>query len=243
MKLNKLPVLVRTEVTAAAARGVSMPEVYNRALVVLDECIEELSFAKLKTVEISVEGLAAWAKATADVKLTEKARELKFRARRTANYIAERLVKQRRAAFVARGGVTEGGNVPRGEPEEGGITSVLRGAGYPSTECIKIRDASAVPDEPKFAQMNSFQLRREARALRGNTRGGRSAVYSFTFSFPGTPFVHLHWFRNNGARGLARQLTDPAEAEKAREKTTLVRAWCDEFLKSLPRNVSKGKTS
>lgn len=247
MKLNRLPVLIRTEVTAAA-KSASLPAVYSRALVALEEAVEELSFAKLKTVEISAEGLAAWAKAHQDEKLSKTARELKFRTRRTANYIAEKLVDQRRAAFVSRGGVllNSGNNgkvVPGNEPEAGSIGSILREVGYKQGEVVNIQRAARVPDEPQFAHMSGLQLSQSLRG-KGKRKLARSDVYYATFiKSSGTPLAYASWFRNNNARGIARQITDPTEIEKARQIITLTKAWCDEFLKNLPRNVSKAKVS
>lgn len=240
MKLNRLPVLIRTEVTAAAAKGVNLPAVYSRALVALEEAVNELSFSKLKTVEVSVEGLAAWAKAHQDEKLSKTARELKFRARRTANYIAEQLVKQRKAAFIARGGkLVRGGRAPSGERI--GIRLVLTDAGYGSNEIENIRSASAVPDTPDFAQKTPTALRE---AARGNGRFRKwnlgSSVYRGAFHMANSPLSRCAWFRENRARSLALQINDD-EIAKARNTVTLVKAWCEEFLKNLPRHVSQAK--
>ena len=241
MKLNRLPVLIRTEVTAAA-KSANLPAVYSRALVALEEAVEELSFSKLKQVEVSAEGLAAWAKAHQDEKLTKTARELKFRARRTANYIAEKLAAKRKAEFTARGGrLLNNGNIPATEPEKGGVTGVLEQAGYGVGEIRAIRHAAAVPDEPHFARMNTFNLEKAARG-RGHVRSTLSDVYIAMFRNSNSPLRNNSWLRDNSARGLARQLTNPKEIEKSKQVVTLMHAWCEEFLKNLPRNVSKGKT-
>lgn len=247
MKLNRLPVLIRTEVTAAA-KSASLPAVYSRALVVLEEAVNELSFAKLKQVDISVEGLAAWAKAHQDEQLTKTARELKFRARRTANYIAEQLVKQRKDAFVARGGRLINGNhgaaqhVPVGEPESGGIHETLIHAGYKPSEVNTIRYVARAPDDLHHAQLPGTRLRDAVRGKSGYKT--YSKVYYEMFSSPaGSPLKLTSWFRNNNARGLARQLTDPLENAKARQSVALMRAWCEEFLSNLPKTVSKAKVS
>jgi hypothetical protein len=237
MNLNKLPVLIRTEITAAA-KSASLPAVYSRALVALEEAVEELSFAKLRTVEISAEGLAAWAKAHQDEKLTKTARELKFRARRTANYIAEQLVKRRREEFISKGGVYERGRSGTGG---GGLKSTLKEAGYSAAEANAIRWSSKLPDTPDSAQLGYNQM---AEQLRGKC-GWRvkSPVYNSVFGESSSPLSRLYWFRNNNARGIARQLTSASEITLARQKAEIVRAWCDEFLKNLPRNVSKAKVS
>jgi hypothetical protein len=244
MNLNKLPVLIRTEVTAAA-KSASLPAVYSRALQVLEEAVEELSFAKLKTVEVSAEGLAAWAKAHQDEKLTKTARELKFRARRTANYIAEKLAAQRKAAFVSRGGVLRRGGsygfcVPSGEPESGGPTDILHKAGYKGAEVLAIQMAAKLPDTPASAQLGHCGMRAAVRG-KGRNRSIASSVYYEAFTTTNAPLRNKPWFRNNSARGIARKLDQPIEIEKARATVILVHAWCDEFLKNLPRNVSKAK--
>jgi hypothetical protein len=217
MNLNKLPVLVRTEVTAAA-KGASLPAVYSRALAALDEAVSELSFAKLKTVEISVEGLAAWAKAHQDSKLSETARELKFRARRTANYIAEQLVKQR---------------------NKGSRMDVLKEAGYSKTESLYIHASARVEDTHQNAHLSGEKL---MRIKTGKRTSSMSDVYTAAFGY-NTPLSRVEWFRQNSARGIARRLTTDKEIAKAKQSVTLMRAWCEEFLKNLPRTVSKGKTS
>lgn len=242
MNLNRLPVLIRTEVTAAA-KGASLPAVYSRALAVLEEAVSELSFAKLKNVEVSAVGLAAWAKAHQDTRLSETARELKFRARRTANYIAEQLVKQRRAAFIARGGsFLSNSLIPSKEPESGGVCDILQEAGYKHKEVDNIRRAARAPDEPVFAQMNDNQLALATRGA-GTRRKIATPIYFATFTDQHSPLSRASWLRDNNARGIARQLSDQTEIYKARQTVTLLRAWCDEFLKNLPRPVSKGKAS
>jgi hypothetical protein len=232
MKLNKLPVLIRTEVTAAA-KSASLPAVYSRALIALEEAVSELSFDKLKQVEISAEGLAAWAKAHQDEKLTKTARELKFRTRRTAFYIAEQLSNQRRATFV-RG--------PGGRPP--GPFTVLKEAGYAKGESSIICAAGRLPDTNKTAILSNANLRTKARGL-GDKRRHQSEVYETVFGrdYKGkrSPLGWVKWFRENSARGVARKLNDPTEITKAKQTVTLIYAWCEEFLKNLPRTVSKAK--
>lgn len=237
MKLNRLPVLIRTEVTAAA-KGASLPAVYSRALVALEEAVEELSFAKLKTVEISAEGLAAWAKAHQDEKLTKTARELKNRARRVALYIAEKLHQKRKAEFLAKGGSTNPASLgPAGINRQ----TVLDSAGYARGEQRVINAMGVLPDTP---EMNSLGTRAIIDITRGMVRGSRtySDTYFQAFRTSG-PLSRVSWFRDNNARGIARQLVNPIEVEKARAATTLMRAWCEEFLKNLPKTVSKAKVS
>lgn len=240
MKLNRLPVLIRTEVTAAA-KGANLPAVYSRALVVLEEAVNELSFAKLKQVDISVEGLAAWAKAHQDEQLTKTARELKFRARRTANYIAEQLVKQRKAAFVARGGVLYNTRfIPISEPESGGTVAVLQEAGYTQHEATLIQIVGRASDDK--SQLNDNQILSAMRGT-GRKKVTLSAVFRTTFSENNAPLYRSSWFRNNSARGIARRLEGEIEIAKAKQIVTLTHAWCDEFLKNLPKTVSKAKVS
>jgi hypothetical protein len=243
MKLNRLPVLIRTEVTEAA-KSASLPAVYSRALQVLEEAVEELSFSKLKTVEISAEGLAAWAKAHQDEKLTKTARELKFRARRTANYIAEKLVAQRRAAFIARGGSPKRGNggIPASAPESGGVRRVLTDAGYPTGEIRQIQTAARLPDTSESAQMPLVHALAAVRG-KGRQKAVRSDLYMSVFRSPHSPFIHMHWIRENRASSLAKTFSSPKEIDKAKQYVTLMHAWCGEFLKNLPRNVSKAKVS
>jgi len=227
----------------AAAKSASLPAVYSRALVALEEAISELSFDKLKQVEISAEGLAAWAKAHQDTKLTKTVRELKFRARRTANYIAEQLVKQRRAAFIARGGVTRKGNVPLGEPERANIKELLHEAGYSAGEVHNIRNAGYAPDN--CAQMNGVELASAARGKkpRSQLQNTVSDIYRVAFMGSNSPLTDKSWFRQNSARGIARRLTSSIDIEKSKQTITLIHAWCEEFLKNLPRAVSKAKAS
>jgi hypothetical protein len=243
MNLNKLPVLIRTEVTTADARGVNLPAVYSRALVVLEEAVEELSFSKLKAVEVSVEGLAAWAKATQDTTLTKQARELKFRARRTAFYIAEKLVAQRKQEFVARGGKLTRGkmSVPQGEPEAGNLQSVLKDAGYRGGEIDQIRAAHKAADSPESAQLSLSALKQSTRGKGPGRFKASSSVYFAMFCNSSSPLKQRSWYRHNNARGLARRFSDEREVTEAREHVEFMRAWCDEFLKNLPRTVSKAK--
>jgi hypothetical protein len=243
MKLNRLPVLIRTEVTAAA-KSANLPAVYSRALVALEEAVSELSFDKLKHVDISAEGLAVWAKAHQDEKLTKTARELKFRARRTANYIAEQLVKQRRASFVARGGIFCGrgkNGIPTGEPEGGGVQGVLKDAGYNLGEVKHIQAAARAPDETRFAQLSGRNLLIAAAGL-GRKNKTRSDIFIATFRTSNNPLRYASWFRSNNARGIARRFDSAVEISIVRRDIELMRAWCEEFLKNLPRNISKGKT-
>lgn len=239
MKLNRLPVLIRTEVTAAAAKGVNLPAVYSRALAVLEEAVNELSFAKLKTIEVSIEGLAAWAKATQDEKMTKTTRELKFRSRRTASYIAEQLVKRRKAAFIASGNPrTHNGGIP--STVRGSVESVLKEVGYNTAERQVINAAGRAPDNAYFAQLSAKQLQLAVRGT-GRRPCKVSDVYRTTFSDNTTPLRNDSWFRRNNARGIARRLTTPTEITKARQRVVLIHAWCEEFLKNLPRTVSKAK--
>jgi hypothetical protein len=231
MNLSKLPVLIRTEVSEAA-KSAGLPAVYSRALVALEEAVTELSFDKLKQIDVSAEGLAAWAKAHQDTKMSKTARELKYRARRAALYIAEKLSAKRKAEFVRPKGF-------RGHPPGVGIQPILREAGYNRTEVGILNAVRNLPDTPEIAQLKDAAIKEVSRG-KGRLRAS-SDFYHAVFSLPHSPFIRARWCRENNARGIARQLTDPAEIQKAKEKVTLVRAWCDEFLKNLPRTVSKAK--
>jgi hypothetical protein len=218
MKLNKLPVLIRTEVTEAVKKA-DLPAIYSRALVALETAVSELSFGKLKQLEISVEGLATWAKAHQDDKMSATARELRYRSRRVAIYIAKRLANLRARK---------------------GVQPVLLEAGYSLSEIRTITALDMLPDTPNTANMNVSQIKIAAIG-KGNHTRSTSEVYRSLFSDHASPLCRNKWFRDNNARGIAKRLENETEIAKARQNITLMHAWCEEFLKNLPRKVSKAR--
>jgi len=251
MKLNRLPVLIRTEVTAAA-KSANLPAVYSRALVALEEAVEELSFSKLKHIEISADMLASWAKASQDEKVTKQARELKNRARRAAGYIAEKLSATRRAEFMARGvrPIKAGRNSGLDDYVPGtSLGTILLEAGYKPSEVANITMVHKLPEPVTVDTLSKTtdQLRRDSasgkpRAYQTHSEcTSPSTLFGMVFRAKNSPFSLTQWCRNNNARGVARRFEAEHEIAAARYTVTLVNAWCDEFLKNLPRNVSKAK--
>lgn len=241
MKLNRLPVLIRTEVTAAA-KGAPFPAAYSKALNVLQEAVDELSFAKLRQVNNMADTLASYAKASQDGQAVKKAKLLKYGYRRAALWLAQHLAAQRKKEFIGRGETSY---------QKPGTTArlQLQAAGFLPGEVGIIGDLEKLPDSPDMPFKNTRDIREAARGV-GRKAPSQSDVYRNSF---GTLAGYAHampfnkpsveWCRENSARGLARRLNIESEIVEAKWRVELVRAWCDEFLKNLPKTVSKAKVS
>jgi len=242
MKLNKLPVLIRAEVTAAA-KGAPLPAAYCRALVVLQEAVDELSFEKLRQVDTMAETLASYARASQDEQGIKKAKLLKYGYRRASLYLAKQLAAKRKADFIAQGKkrAKTTGRIPGAS-----ISAQLSEAGFSDWEQKTLYALNTLPDDEKTALMGTAQIR-----VCGRGKGVRKATQSDVFYYAfgrasnilGRPFLPacMRWLRDNSARGIAKQLDDSIEIAEAKQRVELTRAWCEEFLKNLPKNVSKAK--
>lgn len=244
MKLNRLPVLIRAEVTAAA-KGENLPSAYTRALVVLQEAIDELSFAKLKQVNNMAEALASYAKASQDEQAVKKAKLLRYGYRRAALWLAKQLAAKRKEEFIKAGS-----KYPRNHNAipGGSVTAQLTTAGFSATERLYLGALDKLPDTEDTAVLGTNDMICAARVVNGNNRRRGGLVFSSVFvdtiaDKSNSPFIkrRIEWCRNNSARGIARALKEEREINEAKRRVELMRAWCDEFLKNLPRNVSKAK--
>jgi hypothetical protein len=236
MNLRKLPVVVKSElIRAGYARSdktASLPVVYSTALAALEEAVEETSFEKLRACEVKIDTLATYAAAIQDTKMGAAAKRLKYNYRKAAFKMAERIKAERLAAYVRPKGQCGGTKVGVG------IVPVLMDNGFTLTEAGAVRATQYVSEEeaallPTDSAKSMIVLSKGRHGKK--KRPALGPAYHDLFMRGQFKSDNIRWFRTNQARGVARQFTDKHEQKTARVRVILVRAWCDEFLKNLPK--------